>query len=162
MPPGRPSLTSSISAFWHAVASWSKLWANRKSLRDDTRYRVDLTVEGTVAGYPVREELHAYLSVGSPSTQASSHAVPTAELVAWLWDQVPSTRRAELEALLAAYWSEHQEVPGLDEAKIKAAKLWLQRLRATVPKEREGPVSLDVDGDADDVAKAEERFGDAA
>jgi hypothetical protein len=60
-----------------------------------------LTVDGTVAGYPIREELHAWLSVGSPSTQASSHAVPTAERVAWLWDQVPATRRAELQDLLA-------------------------------------------------------------
>lgn len=158
MPPGRPSLTSSLSAFWHALTAWSKLWANRKSLRDDTRYRMDLVVDGTVAGYPVHEELHAFLSVGSPSIQAGSSAVPTAELVAWLWQQIPGTRREDLQDQLAAYWAEHQEVPGLDDAQIKAAKLWLQRLRATVPKEREGPVSLDCDGDNADLAAAEERF----
>lgn len=157
MPLGRPSLTSAIAAFWRSLNSWSKLWANRKSLRDDTRYRVDVTVDGTVAGYPVHEELHAYLSVGSPSTKASAHAVPTAELVAWMWDQVPATRRTDLQDQLSAYWSEHQEVPGIDEAKTKASTLWLQRLRATVPKECEGPVSLDCDGDKTDLAAAEER-----
>lgn len=157
-PPGRPSLTSALSAFYHALGCWAKLWANRKSLRDDTRYRIDVTVDGTVAGYPVHEELHASLAVGSPSLQASSHSIPTAELVAWLWDQVPATRRAELQELLAAYWAEHQEVPAIDEAKTKAAKLWLQRLRATVQKEREGPVSLDCDGDKETTAAAEERF----
>jgi hypothetical protein len=158
MPPGRPSITSSISAFWHALGCWAKLWANRKSLRDDTRYRVDVTIDGSVSGYPVHEELHASLAVGSPSQQASSHSIPTAELVAWLWDQVPATRRLELQDLLAAYWAEHQEVPAIDEARVKAAKLWLQRLRATVQKEREGPVSLDCDGDAETAAAAEERF----
>lgn len=158
MPPGRHSATSSLSALWHALGCWAKLWANRKSLRDDTRYRVDVTVDGTVAGYPVHEELHGSLAVGSPSWQAGSHSVPTAEMVAWMWDQVPGTRRTELQDLLAAYWAEHQAVPGVDEAKVKTAKLWLQRLRATVQKEREGPVSLNCDGDADDAAEAEKRF----
>lgn len=159
---GRPSLTSSCSALWHALAAWAKLQANRKQLRDDTRYRVEIEVHGQIAGYPVEERLSGFLSVGSPSTQASSHAVPTAELVAWLWRQVPATRRAELQDLLAAYWAEHQEVPDVDEAEVKAAKLWLQRLRATVPKEREGPISLDLDGDPDDLAAAEKRFSESA
>lgn len=155
---GRPSLTSSVSALWHTLQSWAKLFANRKQLRDDTRYRVEITVSGTVAGYPVEESLAGWLSVGSPSVQSSSHAVPTADLVAWLWQQVPATRRSELQELLAAYWTEHQEVPDVDEAAVKAAKLWLQRLRATVAKEREGPVSLELDGDPDTVAEAEKRL----
>lgn len=161
MPPGRPSNSSAIAAFWHALGLWSKLWANRKHLRDDTRYRIDLTLEGIVGGYPVREELHGSLSVGSPSQQASSHAVPTAELVAWLWEQIPATRRTALQDELAAYWAENQEVPGLTEAAVKASKLWLARLRATVPKLREGPVSLDCDGDQDDLAAAESRLAAA-
>jgi len=158
MQPGRPSLTSSVSALWHALAAWAKLYANRKLLRDATRYRVEIRITGTVAGYDVDERLEAWLSVGSPSLQATSHAVPTAELVAWLWDQVPGTRRADLQDQLAAWWADHQEVPGINEAKVKDAKLWLQRLRATVQKEREGPVSLDADGDPEAAAAAEQRF----
>jgi hypothetical protein len=143
---------------WHALATWSKLHANRKLLRDDTRYRVDIQISGTVAGYEVSETLSGWLAVGATSLQASSHSVPTADLTAWLIQQIPSTRRVELQELLAAYWAEHQEVPDVDESAVKAAKLWLQRLRATVPKEREGPVSLALDGDPDTTAAAEERW----
>lgn len=157
--PGRPSITSSVSALWHALVAWGKLHANRKQLRDDTRYRVEITVSGTIAGHDVEETLAGWLNVGAPSVQASAHSVPTADLVAWLWDQVPATRRGELQDSLAAYWCEHNELPeSVDEAKVKAAKLWLQRLRATVAKEREGPVSLELDEDPDRVAAAEERF----
>ena len=155
---GRPSLTSSVAALWHSLQCWAKLYANRKLLRDDTRYRVELRLTGTVAGYPVDEQLNAWLSVGAPSTQASASAIPTAELTAWLLEQIPASRRAELQDLLAAYWAENQEVPGVNDAQIKAAKLWLQRLRATVQKEREGPVSLDVDGDEDGAREAAERW----
>ena len=158
MAAGRPSLTSSVSAFWHALQAWSKLHANRKQLRDDTRYRVELQVTGTIAGYPVDEQILAWLNVGAPSVQASAHSVPTAELVAWLWVQIPATRRTDLQDALAAYWAEHQEVPEIDEAGVKSSKLWLQRLRATVAKEREGPVSLELDGDPDATAAAEKRF----
>jgi hypothetical protein len=155
---GRPSVTAAVAALWHALAAWSKLFANRKLLRDDSRYRCELRVTGTVAGYPVDESLNAWLTVGSPSLQASAHAIPTAELVAWMWDQIPATRRPDLQDQLAAYWAEHQDVPGLDEAKVKNSKLWLARLRATVQKEREGPISLDCDGDPQDLSAAEERF----
>lgn len=155
---GRPSLTSSVAALWHALQAWAKLHANRKQLRDDTRYRVEIAVSGTIAGYPVEEQLQGWLNVGAPSTQASSHAVPTPNLVAWLWLQIPATRRIELQDLLAAYWTEHQEVPEVTEADVKAAKLWLARLRATVAKEREGPVSLELDGDPETLDKAEKRL----
>lgn len=98
---GRPSLASAVSALWHALGAWSRLYANRKTLRDATRYRVEVRLVGTVAGYPIDEQLNAWLTVGSPSLQASS---------------------------------------------------------ATIQKEREGPVSLDPDGDADDTVEAERRW----
>lgn len=155
---GRPSMTSALAGFWHALAAWAKLFANRKHLRDDTRYRVEIYITGTVAGYTVREQLTGWLNVGSPSTQSSAHSVPTADVVAELWEHIPATRRQDLQDQLAAYWSDHQAMPDVDEAKTKAAKLWLQRLRSTIAKEREGPVSLELDGDPDDTKAAKERW----
>lgn len=154
----RPSLTSAVAALWHSLTLWAKLHANRKQLRDDSRYRVELRITGTIAGYPVDETLNAWLLVGSPSTQASSTSVPTAELVATLLRAVPSTRRVELQDQIEAWWSESQALPELEKAELEQAKLWLKRLRATVPKEREGPVSLDVDADDEDLQAAQRRF----
>ena len=153
----RCSLLSAGAALWHALGFVSKLHAKRSDLRDDSKYRVDIRVTGNVAGYDIDETVSGMLSVSGPQTKASSSSVPTSHLVAWLWAQVPSTRRADLQSEAVAYFAEHEELPGVLETEEDAAKLWLKLLRSTKPKEVDGAVTFTPDPDADALAAAEER-----
>jgi hypothetical protein len=153
----RCSLLSAGAALWHAIGFVAKLHANRSDLRDDSRYRVDVRVTGNVAGYDVDKTIAGLLTVSGPQTKASSSAVPTAHLVAWLWLQIPASRRADLQAEAVAYFSDREELPGVLENDEDAAKLWLKQLRCSKPKQVDGAVTFAPDPDSDDLAAAERR-----
>ncbi|MCU0870708.1 MAG: hypothetical protein MUE50_00035 [Pirellulaceae bacterium] len=152
---GRHSMTAALSAAWHALLCVAKNHANRKDLRDGAHYRVDLRVVGMVGSVEVDEPISGQLSVSGPQEKASSAAVPTAEVVAWLWDQVPQTRRRDLADQAAAYFAEHGELPAVADRDLKDAKLWLKRLRATKTVRAEGAVTFESDPEPDALEAAE-------
>lgn len=150
-------MTAALSAAWHALLHCAKNHANRKDLRDGAHYRCDLRVVGTVGGVAIDEPLCGALSVSGPQAKASSSAVPTAEVVAWLWDQVPATRRKDLAEEAAAWFAEHGELPPIAERDVQEAKLWLKRLRATKTVMAEGAVTFEPDPDPEALEAAAER-----
>jgi hypothetical protein len=134
-----------VAALWHAIGHFAKLHANRKDLKDDTRYRCDLRIVGTVGSYPIDEPINGTLCVSGPQEKASSTSVPTAEVVAWLWDQVPKTRWADLREEAVAHFSATGELPPVETRDLEAAKLWLKQLRATKTTRSEGAVTFELD-----------------
>lgn len=153
----RCSLTAALSALWHALGKLGDLHGVRSHLKDNTRYRVDGRFVGRVAGYEIDEPISCMVIVSGTTSAASSTSAPKAELVAHLLSEIPATRRQEVQDLLAAYYAEHHELPELDKPAVESAKLWLKRLNASIVKQKDGAVSIELDADPDDLAAAESK-----
>ena len=145
------SITACVSAFWHALA---KTHGNRKDLRDGGRYRVDGHFVGTVGGRPIDETIAGTLIVSGPVEKPGSAAVDTTHYTAWLWQQIPASRRADLRAELLETFGATGEPPAVEERDLEAAKLLLKQLRTTKVTKSQGGVSFELDPEAAAAAAA--------
>jgi len=143
------SITAAVAATWHALLCVAKNQANRKHLRDGARYRCDLQLRGRVGGRDIDEVIAGSLVVSGPQEKSSSSAVNTAHLVAWLWQQIPSTRRPDLRDALLEHFGQHEEPPAVDNRDLEETKLLLKQLRSTNVKQVQGIVTFELDALAD-------------
>ena len=147
MAKAKPNATMLDAALWAAMhyaaaKEWDKNPDARGQLTAGSQHQVVVGLIGKIAGFPIARELVGELTVGHPTTVASSSTPDAAKVLAHLLDLVDPKVAASIVATLPEIFAATGQLPDVTPESMAQAEGLLTRLRSKGTQTRRGVVAL--------------------
>lgn len=129
---------AATAALMAALSSISKKHADREQLAGGESFAIEVSIEALVDGRAVKWSGGGALQVAADTVVTTKRHAPLDEIVAWLVEQIPKSRRDDVLSRMVELW-QAGELQASDTTVI-LAKAHLAMLHHAVTCERKGAV----------------------